>query len=108
MCTSSTAVAARTAPSPAPGPAQSSTSIGRSRLPPAASVAASVAEPAAVAADERRQALFDGRHPARQPRLGGVEDHGHRGGTADRLTRPGGSGRPRPKWIAIMPPASTM
>ena len=40
MWTSSIAVAARTAASPPFSPAQSRTSIGRSRLPPAASVAA--------------------------------------------------------------------
>ena len=39
MWTSSIALAARTAASPPRGPAQSSTSRGRSRLPPAASVA---------------------------------------------------------------------
>src|SRR3954471_24270151 len=40
MCTSSIAAAARTTPAPPSGPAQSRTSIGRRRLPPAWSVAA--------------------------------------------------------------------
>ena len=110
MWTSSTAVAARIAPSPAPGPAQSRTSIGRSRLPPAASVApASAAELAAVASDQRGEALLDRGHPPRQPGLGRVEDRGHRGRDAERFTiGPLAQAGRAPEWIAMIPPASTV
>src|SRR5918995_6014175 len=58
MCTSSTAVAARTARSPPAGPAHRSTKRGRRRFPPAANVApaspASVAPCPAVSSPRRR------------------------------------------------------
>src|SRR6478736_9562402 len=55
MWTSSIAAAARTAGSPAPGPAQSSTSIGRRRLPPAARVAPASAARSSPCPSTRRR-----------------------------------------------------
>ena len=115
MWTSSIAVAARIAASPAAGPAQSRTSIGRSRLPPAASVAAASAasgSPWPATSSRRRSstAAMRARQPA--PRRRPAPRHRRRdglrfigcpvGSTLRRLSRLA------PEWIAMIPPASTV
>ena len=104
MWTSSIAAAARTAASPPSAPAQSRTSSGRSRLPPAASVAvASSPSELAVAGASLAQRLLHLAQPGRQPAARGVEDRG------DRRRDGRGAGHPRtPLWIAMIPPASTV
>ncbi len=102
MWTSSTAAAAPTAEPVASGPAQRSTSIGRSRLPPASSVAlASARSPGpAVSIPARRRSST-----AAMPR-GSHDD-------AESRTCVTGGGTRRARhglvavWMAMMPPART-
>ena len=115
MWTSSIAVAARIAPSPASAPAQTRTSIGRRRLPPAARVApasaASRSPPSAVSSPSRASTAAIRRgsqvSAASRTRVTG-------GGTALRFTLAGRGGADAgqagraPEWIAMMPPASTV
>ena len=101
MWTSSIAVAARTAAAPPSGPAQSRTSSGRSRLPPAASVApASAASSSPWPDDLLAQQVLDLGEARRQPAARGVEDRG------DRRRDGRAAGHPAmPVWIVTMPPA---
>ena len=101
MWTSSIAAAARTAASPPASPAQSRTSIGRSRLPPASRVALGVrAEQLAVAADLLAQQLLDLAEPRRQPAARGVEHRRHRRRHGGAAASPA-----TPLWIVTIPPA---
>ena len=86
---------------PPSGPAQSRTSSGRSRLPPAARVALGVgAEQLAVAGDLLAQQVLDLAQPRRQPAARGVEDR------RDRRRYRGAAGHPAmPLWIVTIPPA---
>ena len=117
MWTSSIAVAARIAPSPASAPAQTRTSIGRSRLPPAASVAsasaASSAPPSATTSPSRRSTAA----MRRGNQLSAASSTWVTGGgTLLRVIGPGlvsqgavrAQGRRAPEWIAMIPPASTV
>ena len=93
---------------PASGPAQSRTSIGRSRLPPAASVAAGLlGEPLAVAADELgRAAPRPPPSAAAARQLRRVDRPGSRAAgppTGSLRSKPPRAGSP--EWIAMIPPA---
>ena len=104
MWTSSIAVAARTAASPPSAPAQSRTSSGRSRLPPAARVAAASA-PSSSPWPRLCSRSSSSTSPSRagSQRLEASSTAVTGGGTAEwRVTRR------TPLWIAMIPPARTV
>ena len=95
-----TAARTRSAASSFGGPAARSTSSGRSRLPPAAIVAAGVfAEHVAVSARELREPLLDLREQLGHPRPGRLDDR------ADRCGRRGHERATVPTCRAMIPPA---